>query len=76
MCIWSLFSSEKDIDFSVIVHLIWGRFTIKLIKRKLQGTSPKRATSTALGGAPAMPQKCPEILEFTYEGNLTKLLQT
>jgi len=75
MCIWSLFLSEKDLYFSVILHVIWGRFTIKLIKLKLQGTSPTRAPSTALGGAPVMPQKCPEILAFTYEGNLTKLLQ-
>jgi len=65
MCIWSLFSSKKDIDFSVIIHLIWGRFTIKLIKLKIQGTSPTRSPSMALGGTPAMPQKSSEIFEFT-----------
>jgi hypothetical protein len=55
MYIWLLFSSEKDLDFSVIIHLVRGRFTVRLIKLKLQGTSATQAPTTALGGAPAMP---------------------
>jgi hypothetical protein len=50
-----------------------GGFTVKLMKRKVQSPSLERAPSKALGGATAMPYKCPEILLFVYETNLIKV---
>jgi len=43
------------------------------MKRKIQGPSLARASSKALGGAIAMPYKCPEILQLVYETNLIKV---
>ena len=52
-----------------------GGFTMKLMKRKLQGPSLAPTPSKALGGAIAMPYKCPEILLLVYETNLIKSCQ-
>jgi len=46
---------------------------VKLMKRKIQGPSLARASSKALGGAIAMPYKCPEILQLVYETNFIKV---
>jgi len=50
-----------------------GGFTVKLVKRKLLGPFLARASSKVLGGAIAMPYKCPEILQLMYETHLIKV---
>jgi len=39
----------------------------------MQGPFLARASSKALGGAIAIPYKCPEILQLVYETNLIKV---
>jgi hypothetical protein len=46
-----------------------GGFAVKL---KLRG--PSLAWAKAMGGALAMPQKCPEILQSIYERHLVEVL--
>jgi hypothetical protein len=42
------------------------------VKFKLRG--PSLARAKAMGGALAMPQKCPEILQSIYERHLVEVL--